>query len=131
LKGDETMSNRILNVELRIHRADAVEAEIWVSVTAERMTPTTELRGRLVGPKCPGVTTVEVAYAVRPLPRPSIELPGLAGRVVIPEPNLWERVCPFVYDGVIELWQDGERCDVRQVQGYRLLTVGANSAQSS
>jgi hypothetical protein len=28
-----------------------------------------------------------------------------------------------VYDGVIELWQDGQRCDVRQVPGYRLLVL--------
>jgi hypothetical protein len=123
VKDNAIMSNRILNVELRTRRADVAEAEVWVSATAERLSATTELRGRLVGPKCPGVTTVEVAYVLRPFPHPPAELAGLVGRVVIPEPNLWEAVRPFVYDGVIELWQDGERCDVRHVPGYRLLTV--------
>jgi hypothetical protein len=124
------MNNRILQVELRTKRADVGEAEIWVSVSAEQMTPTTELRGRWVGPKCPGVTTVEVAYPLRPFPRRPAELTGLAGRVVIPEPNLWEPGCPFVYDGFIELWQDGERCEIRQVPGYRLLTVSSTSSRS-
>jgi hypothetical protein len=124
------MINRILHVELRTHRADAGEAEVWVSVVAEHSTPTTELRGRLVGPKFPGVTTVEVAYPLRPFPHPPKGLPALAGRVVIPEPNLWQAAFPFVYDGVIELWQDGERCDVRQVPGYRLLTVSSSSSRS-
>jgi hypothetical protein len=123
VKDNAIMSNRILNVELHTRRADVAEAEVWVSAVAERLTPTTELRGRLVGPKCPGVTTVEVAYALRPFPHPPAELAGLVGRVVIPEPNLWEPERPFVYDGVIELWQDGERCDVRQVPGYRLVPV--------
>jgi hypothetical protein len=130
VKDRKTMSNRILHAELQTHRADAGEAEVWVSITAEHHTPTTELHGRLVGPKCPGVTTVEVAYPLRPFPRPPSGLTGLAGRVVIPEPNLWQEGHPFVYDGVIELWQDGERCDVRQVPGYRLLTVSSSSSRS-
>jgi hypothetical protein len=54
----------------------------------------------------------------------------LAARVVIPEPSIWEPECPFVYDGVVELWQGDERCDVRQVQGYRLLTASSTSSRS-
>jgi hypothetical protein len=124
------MSNRILDVELHTRRANAAEAEIWVRVVPEHLTPATELRGRLVGPKCPGVTTVEVAYPLRPFPHPPADWPGLAARVVIPEPNRWEPACPFVYDGVVELWQDGQRCEVRQVPGYRVLTVSSTSARS-
>lgn len=56
-----------------------------------------ELRGRLVGPTCEYTTTVEVAYPVR------------AGRVVIPEPALWDPETPFLYAGPIELWRDGVR----------------------
>jgi beta-galactosidase/beta-glucuronidase len=115
------MSNRILDVELHTHRCDGHEAEIWVRATAEDVTSTTELRGKVAGPKCQGVTTVEVAYPLRPLPRPDAQSAGLAARVVIPEPNLWEPACPFLYDAVVELWQDGERCDVAQIRGYRLL----------
>jgi Glycosyl hydrolases family 2 len=114
------MNNSILDVELHTQRADAAEAEIWVRVVPEQKTPATELRGRLVGPQCPGVTTIEVAYPLRPFPHPPEGWQGLTGRVVIPEPNRWEPAHPFVYYAVIELWQDGERSDVRQVPAYRV-----------
>jgi hypothetical protein len=32
-------------------------------------------------------------------------------RVVIPEASLWEPESPFLYQGPIELWQDGRCCD--------------------
>jgi hypothetical protein len=66
-------------------------------------------------------STIEVAYPLQPFPRKPEDLLELAMRVVIPEPSFWEPECPFVYDGVVELWEEGERCDVRQVQGYKLL----------
>jgi hypothetical protein len=31
--------------------------------------------------------------------------------VLIPEPNVWTEATPFVYEGTLELWQDGERQD--------------------
>jgi hypothetical protein len=37
-------------------------------------------------------------------------------RVVIPEPSLWDPISPFLYEGPIELWQDGQRCDSVQVR---------------
>jgi hypothetical protein len=39
----------------------------------------------------------------------------LAAQVLIPEPNLWTEATPFVYDGTVELWQDGQRCDTARV----------------
>ncbi len=122
------MTNRMVDIDVRTHRLSPTEAEIWVVVTGQRTTPATEIRGRFIGPKCAVSSTIEVAYPVRPFPRKPPGLLEPCGRVVIPEPSLWEPECPFVYDGVIELWQDGERCDVRQVPAYRLLT--ANSASS-
>ncbi|HTU21959.1 MAG TPA: hypothetical protein VMG10_28230 [Gemmataceae bacterium] len=79
----------------------------------EHQTPTTEVRGRLMGPRCPYSSTVEVAYPLRPL-SPSqkpTEPGGLTRRVIIPEAILWEPQCPFLYEGPIELWQDGQRCE--------------------
>ena len=65
------MSNRIREVRVTQRRWDAMEAELWITVVPEQRTPTLEVRGRLVGPHCPGVTTtVAVAYPLRPLPRP-------------------------------------------------------------
>jgi hypothetical protein len=36
---------------------------------------------------------------------------SLAARVLIPEPNLWTDATPFVYEGTLDLWQDGQRED--------------------
>jgi hypothetical protein len=115
------MTNRIVDLDVRTHRLSPTEAEVLVVVTAERTTPETTVRGRFVGPKCALSSTVEVAYPLRPLPHNVAEMPQLSARVVIPEPSLWEPECPFVYDGAVELWQDGQRCDVRQVAGYKLV----------
>ena len=101
-----------------------------ITVFAEHQTPTTEVRGRLMGPCCPYASTVEVAYPLHPLsgalgaltqprspalgaltqPR-SPEPAGLTRRVIVPEASFWEPQCPFLYQGPIELWQDGQRRD--------------------
>jgi hypothetical protein len=121
------MDNRILDLDVRTHRLSPAEAELWVTVTAQHTRPSTEVRGRFVGPKSAVSSTIEVSYPLRQFPRKPEDLPALAMRVVIPEPSFWEPACPFVYDGTIELWQDGRRCDVRQVQGYRLLAASPTS----
>src|SRR5207248_274396 len=106
------MSNRIVNVELVQKRATPAVAELWVVLTPERLTPTTEVRGKLVGPHCPGVTTVEVAYPLQPAP----QTPGtVTRRAVVPQANLWTPATPFEYEVTVELWQDGERSDQRSV----------------
>jgi hypothetical protein len=124
------MTNRIVDIDVRTHRISSAAAELWVVVTAERTTPGTAVRGRFVGPKCPLSSTVEVAYPLQSFPHRPPDLPPIAMRVVIPEPSFWEPECPFVYDGVVELWQDGERCNVRQVPAYRLLTASSTSSRS-
>jgi hypothetical protein len=124
------MSNRIVTVDVQTRRLDPFEAELCVVVGAARMTPTTELRGRFVGPKSALSSTIEVAYPLRPFPSKTVRSGDLVARVVIPEPSCWQPDCPFVYDGVIELWQDGQRCDARQVPGYRLLTASSTSSRS-
>jgi hypothetical protein len=61
-----------------------------------------EVRGRLMGPRCPGISTVEVAYKLQPVPGARSMY-----RVVIPEPNLWTPQRPFRYEGPVEFWRDG------------------------
>ena len=51
------------------HSLDPAQAELWISVTAEHLTPTTELRGQLAGPRCLYAATVEVGYPLRPFTR--------------------------------------------------------------
>ena len=114
------MSNRILDIELKTVRLDPTEAEVWVIVKAEHVSPTTEIRGRFVGPKLLEHSTIEIAYPLRPFTRKPAGLPELAVRVVIPEPSAWKPEAPFVYDALVELWEDGQCCDQRKINGYSL-----------
>ena len=92
------MENRILDVRVDDHSLDPVSAELRVIVTPERLTPTTEVHGRLVGPSCPYASTVEVAYPLTPLRQTGPTVPGaLRLRVVIPEPSLWDTQSPYLY----------------------------------
>jgi hypothetical protein len=121
------MDNRIRQIEVLDRSLIPAEAEVWIAATTEQLTPTTELRGRLMGPRCPYASTVEVAYPLRPLPpdRSASESSGLTMRVVIPEASLWEPESPFLYQGPIELWQDGRRCDrVTLSHGLRSFHLG-------
>src|SRR5438132_13989732 len=58
---------KIRHFEVRNHVLNPAEAELWVTVTPTDLVPDGELRGRLVGPRCHYATTVEVAYALRPV----------------------------------------------------------------
>jgi hypothetical protein len=114
------MTNRILDVVIVDHRLDPVETELRVHVRPENLTPATEIRGRLSGPRCPYATTIEIAYPLREVERTGhIEL-----RVVIPEPSWWDPESPFLYEGAIELLQDGVSCEKRTLRhGIRRLQL--------
>jgi len=114
------MNNSIRNVSM-VSSWDPAKADVLVAVATQYATPTTEVRGRLIGPHCRYSTTVEVAYPLRnvfgrPAMLGSFPRGHILLRAVIPEPSVWEPECPFVYDVLIELWQDGERCDQSQVR---------------
>jgi hypothetical protein len=118
--------NKLREVSVQVRRLSAAEAELWIRIDAEKVTPTTEVRGRMVGPRCPGTTTVEVAYPLQSFPRQPEGLPLLSRRVAIPDPSLWESNQPFAYHIVVELWQDGTRCDVAEVDyGLRMARSGS------
>jgi|SRR5579875_874489 len=110
------MNNRIRRIEVYDRSLDPISAEVWITVSAECQTATTEVRGRLMGPCCLYSNTVEVAYPLRPVPSPlgakaHHGAPGLTVRALIPEACLWEPQSPFLYRGLVELWQDGQCCD--------------------
>jgi hypothetical protein len=107
------MLNRIDQIEVSNRSLIPAEAEVWITVSPEHASPTTEVRGRLMGPRCTYASTIEVAYPLRQLPpgRGPAESPGLVRRVAIPEASLWDPSSPFLYEGPVELWQDGCRCD--------------------
>jgi hypothetical protein len=69
---------------------------------------------------------VEVAYHFRPLP-PGAAVPAgaVAVRALIPEASLWGPETPFLYEGPVELWEEGrllEKVAVRH--GLRHVALG-------
>lgn len=119
------MDNRICQISVHDRSLSPAQAEVWITVVPERQAPTTEVRGRLMGPRCLYSSTVEIAYPLRPL-SPSQKSGGPTGlslRAIVPEASLWEPPCPFLYQGPIELWQDGKFCD-RAVLSHGLRSLG-------
>jgi hypothetical protein len=121
------MSNRIRDIVVRDHRLDPAESEVWITVEPEERTETTRVGGRLMGPRCPYSSTVEVAYPLRPWKREQGEddTENLTMRVIIPEASLWEPETPFLYQGPVELWQSEQLCERIQLShGLRVITLG-------
>jgi hypothetical protein len=99
---------RIRSVIVEPVRVSTAEAELRVVVEWDGPAEGFELRGRLVGPRREGVSTVEVAYPLRP---GGTSPAGLILRAIIPEPNLWSPAAPFRYDGRVEVWDVGGQVD--------------------
>src|SRR5712692_7357047 len=119
--------NEFRQLSIRARSLDRTEAELWVLADAAAVTPSTEIRGRLIGPTCPYATTIEVAYPLRPFRELPAGLPPLTRRVVIPEPSFWDPVAPFLYQGVVELWQDDRLCMSLKVRhGLCSVQLGAH-----
>jgi hypothetical protein len=114
------MHPRIRDVTIRPIRLTPTEAELAVEVKDAQPNPAAVLRGRLMGPTCAYSTTVEVAYPIRRLQLGDGGAAKLLGRVVIPEPSWWDPESPFLYVGVVELWEDERKVgDVRVRCGLR------------
>jgi Glycosyl hydrolases family 2 len=113
------MANRIRSVEIRNRVLNPAEAEFFVQVVPEHANEKMEMRGHFRGPVCVYASTVEVRYPMQPLASGE---ESLRIRVIIPEPSWWEPATPFLYDGTIELWEDGKFCDRTEVRhGLRVL----------
>jgi hypothetical protein len=126
------MDNRIRTIHLSDMRLSPAEAEVYLLVYPERLTSATHVRGRLVGPRCPYTTTVEVAYPLREHSR-QYEPEGparLVLRVIIPEPSFWDAQTPFLYEGPVELWESDRMCERVQVRhGLRVTRLGPRALQ--
>jgi len=118
------MSNRILNIDVRDRSVVPAEAEVHVTVVPRFIDFGTEVRGRLMGPRCRFASTVEVAYHLRRVLVPT-SVPAFTLKAIIPEASLWEPESPHLYSGPIELWQDGARCEVVPIRhGLRHVGLG-------
>jgi glycosyl hydrolase family 2 len=112
-------------VQVRVHSINPAKAEMWITVLPHWETPTIELRGKVTGPRNQFASTVEIAYPLRRIPKPPADIPGITASAIIPDPCLWEPEKPFLYQGSVELWDDGKLQDSVHVQhGLRTVRLG-------
>lgn len=122
------MSMGLTALRRHLRRLSPNAAEVWFMLPEANPEAEIDLRGRLVGPKCAGVSTIEVAYPLGALAGPQTDLPGLVRRVVIPEPGLWDTERPFLYEGPIELVESGQvRERLAVTQGFRVCQIKAGA----
>jgi Glycosyl hydrolases family 2 len=124
------MSETPFSVRKHIVRLTQADAEIRFLVSCAVPAHELHVRGRLMGPRCPYASTVEVAYPLRELERNSEQAPGtsILLRTVIPEPSMWEPESPFLYSGPLGIWQGDKLLDQQDIQigfiGWGLGTRG-------
>jgi hypothetical protein len=121
------MGNRITDLSISDGRLTPTEADVYINVYPAELTSTTQVRGRLMGPSCPYAETVEVAYHLREFSREyaSTGFPHITVRAHLPEPNWWHPETPFLYRGVVELWQADQYCERVEVRhGLRVIRLG-------
>jgi hypothetical protein len=124
------MIPRITKIEVANHRFDPTEAELRISVMVAPGSNNLQIRGRTIGPRCLYASTVEVAYPLRALAMEALEPDILAARVIIPEPCAWEPASPFLYHGIVELWQADQRLGQTVFErGLRQLQIGPRGAK--
>jgi hypothetical protein len=124
----ESDSNRLKCVERDKLTVSAAQADIWFRVVVERATPGTEVRGRIVGPRSLFAETAKVVSPLRSV-RSSEEGPAaLIARTAFPQPGFWDPQNPLLYRVVIELLQDGQRCEVSGFDlGFRTIELGSDN----
>lgn len=84
---------------VRVHRLDPMLAELRIEFAD--LPPEVEAHGRLMGPRCQGATTIELAYPLR-------KLNHSVYCVLIPEPIYWSAEGQCVYEGPVEFRRNGQ-----------------------
>ncbi|HEV3385118.1 MAG TPA: hypothetical protein VG097_09890 [Gemmata sp.] len=101
---------KIASMTVEMQRADTAVAQFLVRIAVDGRVEGCEMKGRVVGPRCEGISTVETALPLV-LVEASEKTATLKG--VIPEPNLWSTEAPFLYELKVEVWQGGRQTDTR------------------
>jgi hypothetical protein len=101
---------KIASLTIELTRADISVAQFLVRVVLDSPIAGCEVKGRVIGPRCPGITTVEVAY---PLVLVESKEAAATLKGVIPEPNLWTREAPFDYEVTVTVWEGDRQIDKR------------------
>jgi hypothetical protein len=100
---------------VQVRRLDPTMAEVHVEFAS--LPADVEVRGRVAGPRCPGVSTIEVAYPLQPIQHPIY-------RVLVPEPVFWTAERPCVYEGPVEFRRGG------QLVGKIMLSLGIKATKA-
>lgn len=91
-----------------VARLSAALAEVLIQADFPKSVALSwRLSGQVTGPRCPGSETIEIAFPIRSIDADKRFAHRVLGRIVIPEPNLWEAETPFVYGGMLEI-RDGQ-----------------------
>jgi hypothetical protein len=101
---------KIVSLDFEIVRATQTVAEFLARVELDGPAEGCGIAGRAVGPRCPGVSTVEVAY---PMAVEDRTASAVTLRCAIPEPNLWTPRSPFEYAVSVTLKLGDELVDSR------------------
>ncbi len=115
---------KIEQLTIQQKRLSPAEAELWIHVHVAAVGATTQIRGSLTGPFCQNVQTIQIAYPIRRIMPPGHADNVLIGRILIPEPNLWTIETPFIYEGNVELRDEGKLADIKPIRAaFKLLTA--------
>lgn len=110
---------KIASLNFEIVRATFAVAEFVVRVNLDGPAEDCAVEGVAMGPKCPGISTVELSY---PMTVAEVSDTAVTLRCVILEPNLWSAEAPFRYSWSITVEQEGEPMD-RRVGAVMLKTA--------
>ena len=84
---------------VRVHRLDPTLAIMHVEFAD--LPYDVEVTGRVMGPRCKDVSTVEIAYLLR-------RLKDSVYQILIPDPSYWSAQRPFVYEGPLQFRRGGQ-----------------------
>src|SRR5262245_59996874 len=125
----ESDCNRLRGIQTCKLTVSPAEADIWFKVLVQRVTAGTEVHGRIVGPRSLFAETAQVVSPLRSV-RHKGEEQALIARTAFPSPGLWRPDDPLLYRAVVELWQDGIRCELSAFDlGFRMIETGPGALQ--
>jgi hypothetical protein len=101
---------KIVSLNFEILRATPTVAEFVVRVNLDGPAAGCVVEGVAMGPKCPGIATVELSY---PMTVAGVSDTAVSLRCVILEPNLWSADAPFRYSWSITAEKEDEPMDQR------------------
>lgn len=124
----ESDSNRLKGIARYKLTVSPAAADIWFKVVVQRITPGTEVCGRIIGPRSLYAETAEFVSPLRSVSHRKKEQATLIARTAIRNPGFWAPDHPFMYRVVVELWQDGQRCQVSGFDlGFRTTEIGSSN----